>query len=68
MPGFVGVDATLWRNRRGYGRFASRCDHAFGSDTSRFGSRGGTFISAVGFQPVAFMASKTWAMFSMSWL
>jgi alpha-1,3-rhamnosyl/mannosyltransferase len=22
MPGFVGVDATLWRNRRGYGRFA----------------------------------------------
>jgi glycosyltransferase involved in cell wall biosynthesis len=22
MPGFVGIDATLWRNRRGYGRFA----------------------------------------------
>ena len=22
MPGVVGVDATLWRNRRGYGRFA----------------------------------------------
>ncbi len=22
MPGFVGIDATLWCNRRGYGRFA----------------------------------------------
>ena len=46
--------------------FASRWRHAFGSDTSRFGSRGGMFISAAGFQPIAFMTSKTCAMFSMS--